>query len=144
MLNKPIDTLLPLLDKVKQTGNSKWVACCPAHDDKTPSMAIKETESGMILIRCFAGCGFNEIVASVGLLPEDLFPEKPSHHKRAPERQPFSPNQVLKCVFSDLQKIAIASRAIANKQEITEDDYQAFSEAIERVEDAISKAERVL
>ena len=32
------DTLLSRLDKVKLTGPDKWVARCPAHDDRGPSL----------------------------------------------------------------------------------------------------------
>ncbi|MEQ1600386.1 MAG: hypothetical protein ABL885_01305, partial [Methylophilaceae bacterium] len=37
----PLDTLLSKLDKVKQNGAGKWIARCPAHDDRSPSLAIK-------------------------------------------------------------------------------------------------------
>ena len=51
-----IDTLLSRLYKVKKTGSGNWMACCPAHDDKNPSMTIAEKADGVILINCFAGC----------------------------------------------------------------------------------------
>ena len=31
-----------------------WVACCPAHDDTTPSLSINETSAGKVLVKCFA------------------------------------------------------------------------------------------
>jgi len=36
-----IDTLLSRVHKLKKTGDCKWLACCPAYDDKSPSLAIK-------------------------------------------------------------------------------------------------------
>ena len=33
-----------------------WAARCPAHDDRTPSLAIRQTEEGNVLVHCHAGC----------------------------------------------------------------------------------------
>lgn len=55
-----IDDLLDRLEKVKKTRNG-WMARCPAHIDKTPSLAISEDEDGKILLYCFAGCSFIQI-----------------------------------------------------------------------------------
>lgn len=41
-------------EKVKTNG-SGWLVCCPFHDDKTPSLSIKQ-EKGTLLCKCFAGC----------------------------------------------------------------------------------------
>jgi DNA primase len=63
------------LDKVKQTGPNKWMACCPAHDDLTPSLSIAQLDDGRVLIHCFGGCAVEDVVASVGLRLEHLFPD---------------------------------------------------------------------
>lgn len=33
-----------------------WTARCPAHDDKTPSLSIRDADGGKVLIRCHTGC----------------------------------------------------------------------------------------
>ncbi|WP_339465536.1 virulence-associated protein E [Pseudomonas capeferrum] len=66
--------VLNCLDKVKSVGADKWKACCPAHDDKHPSLAISETSEGVILLKCWAGCTTKEIVSAIGLELRDLFP----------------------------------------------------------------------
>jgi putative DNA primase/helicase len=33
-----------------------WMARCPAHDDRDPSLAIQDTSDGKVLVRCHAGC----------------------------------------------------------------------------------------
>jgi putative DNA primase/helicase len=33
-----------------------WIARCPAHDDREPSLAVREGEDGRVLVRCHAGC----------------------------------------------------------------------------------------
>lgn len=73
-MSAPIDLLLPRLDKVKPAKHGQWVACCPAHDDRTPSLRIKEASDGKLLLKCWAGCTAAEIVAAIGLELRDLFP----------------------------------------------------------------------
>lgn len=66
-----LEELLRKLDRVR--GNdSQYMACCPAHDDRTPSLAIKEVD-GKILINCMAGCSINEITSAMGIQLKDLF-----------------------------------------------------------------------
>lgn len=69
-----LDKVLNRLDKVKSAGADKWKACCPAHDDKNPSLAISETSDGVVLLKCWAGCTTKEIVSAIGLELRDLFP----------------------------------------------------------------------
>jgi DNA primase len=51
----PIENLLGRLKKVKGR-NGSWTACCPAHNDGSPSLAIREGEDGRVLLHCFGGC----------------------------------------------------------------------------------------
>ena len=71
---RSIDLVLSRLDKVKPSGKGRWVACCPAHDDKSPSLSISETADGTVLIHCFAGCKSADVVSSAGLELSSLFP----------------------------------------------------------------------
>lgn len=70
------DKLLSRLQKVKPRGDgSSWTACCPAHDDKSPSLLVTERDD-CVLVHCRAGCGGAEIVAAAGLQFADLYPER--------------------------------------------------------------------
>jgi hypothetical protein len=40
----------------------QWVACCPAHNDREPSLSIGQGDDGRVLIHCFAGCGQEEVI----------------------------------------------------------------------------------
>src|SRR5690606_37511242 len=62
----------------KPAGAGEWKACCPAHDDRTPSLSISEGENGKVLLHCFAGCDVADVVAAMGLATSDLFPPKDS------------------------------------------------------------------
>lgn len=70
-----IHEILNRLTNVKRRGNNTWIACCPAHNDKNPSLAIALTHDNRILMKCFAGCESIEIVHSIGLELKDLFPK---------------------------------------------------------------------
>ena len=71
-----IDQFLSRLENVKPVSNGRWLARCPAHNDKTPSLSIANTADGKLLIHCFASCSTPDIVQSVGLELADLFPSK--------------------------------------------------------------------
>jgi putative DNA primase/helicase len=40
-----------------------WAARCPAHDDRTPSLSIRDTDDGKVLVRCHAGCGQEQVIS---------------------------------------------------------------------------------
>jgi hypothetical protein len=52
--------VLAMLEGVRQCA-SGYVARCPAHDDRTASLSIREGEGGRVLLHCFAGCSFRAI-----------------------------------------------------------------------------------
>ena len=72
-----VDQVLLMLDKVSAKGDNAWLACCPAHEDKSPSLGITDRD-GTILFRCFAGCKFEDIIGALGIEASDMFPEKTS------------------------------------------------------------------
>src|SRR5713101_3331897 len=57
----------------KRSGNG-WLAHCPAHQDKTPSLSIAEGSDGRALLKCFAGCENTAILSALGMSFVDLFP----------------------------------------------------------------------
>lgn len=67
-----LDDLLPRLDSIRQRGNNRWSARCPAHTDKSPSLSVSEGEKG-VLLKCWAGCIVEEICRSLGIEQSDLF-----------------------------------------------------------------------
>src|SRR5215212_4736394 len=60
--------------KVVFRNGDKATAFCPAHDDwNKPSLSVGVGEDGRVLLHCFVGCGFEDIVAAMGLEQPDLF-----------------------------------------------------------------------
>ena len=49
-----------------------YVAPCPAHDDRSPSLSVSEHD-GRVLVHCFAGCSQADVIGALrarGLWPE--------------------------------------------------------------------------
>ena len=54
------------------SAKSRHLVSCPAHDDAAPSLSIRQTQAGKVLIHCFAGCSFGAVLAAIrnGARPE--------------------------------------------------------------------------
>ncbi len=91
------EQLLLHLSGIKKTGRDRWMAHCPAHDDSSPSLSIRELDDGRVLLKCFAGCEAKEVAAAIGLGMSDLYPKR----DRAPGggtpavRRPFAAGQLI-------------------------------------------------
>jgi len=107
----PIETLLSKLDRVRPTGQGRWMACCPSHPDKNASLSLGEKDDGRILVHCFAGCGTDEVLDAIGLKIEALFPERLADGR--PERRPFPAADVLRAIALEAQIISIVAADIA-------------------------------
>lgn len=57
---------------VRESGDDRAMAQCPAHDDRNPSLSITDTES-RILVHCHAGCDTAAVLAALGLTMADLY-----------------------------------------------------------------------
>lgn len=44
---------------------SGWIARCPAHDDRNPSLSIHTGDSGQLLVHCHAGCRQQDVLKSL-------------------------------------------------------------------------------
>ena len=72
-----IEEILSRFEGVEQKAPDSWMARCPAHGDKNPSLSITLKPDGKVLMHCFTGCTVEEICQAVGLKLSDLMPERP-------------------------------------------------------------------
>ena len=100
---------LARLQGVRSIGASRWIAKCPAHEDRSPCLSVRELEDGTVLIKCFAGCGASDVVAIVGLSLRDLFPERAAEHRRKPTRAWLDARDALACLAKEGQVLAVAA-----------------------------------
>src|SRR5262249_26871858 len=90
--------LLERLRGVRRTRLGQWIARCPAHDDRRPSLSIGERDDGRVLLHCFAGCAVGDVLRTIGLDYSALFPDRAIADHIPPERRPIPAMDVLRCV----------------------------------------------
>lgn len=79
-LEKVITRLQAQGCKPRQLSNGQWLALCPAHDDSEPSLSITLSETGKVLLHCFAGCDITQICDALGISIVDLSSDN-THHR---------------------------------------------------------------
>jgi hypothetical protein len=132
-----VDNLLERLDKVKQTGEGRWTARCPAHNDQGPSLAIRELDDGRILLHCFAGCSIEEVLSAIGLTFDDLFPPREIEHGRL-ERRPFPAADILRCIAFEALIVASSGVTLLDGKPFSETDRERLVEAVSRIQSALT------
>jgi len=64
-INEVIERLRGMGLKVRPGRNGEYYAQCPAHDDRNPSLSLREAD-GKLLIHCHAGCEYGDIMQALG------------------------------------------------------------------------------
>lgn len=128
-----VGAFLERLDGVRNTGAGRWIARCPAHEDRRPSLAIRELGDGTVLVKDFAGCDVGEVLRAVGLELEVLFPPRPEGHARRPERRPFPAADVLACVADEALIASIAAARLARGEALDERSRERLALAASRL-----------
>ncbi|MGP9498587.1 CHC2 zinc finger domain-containing protein [Halomonas sp. AOP43-D1-4] len=133
-----VHAMLNRLDKVKENGPGRWLACCPAHQDRSPSLAVRETSDGTILMKCFAGCPTGDVLAAIGLELKDLFPQRDNDayttSKRPGER--WVPRDVLAAVAREALITLLAAEAVHSGTLLSDDDRNRLAVAAGRLRTA--------
>lgn len=134
-----LDTLLSRLHKVQRIGTDRWKACCPAHDDKSPSLAIRD-DGGKILLHCFAECENSNVVAAVGMSLSDLMPEQAIGHHIPKQRRPFYPGDVLNIISFEALLVYLCAADMANGKTLGEKELNRLLLAVSRIKHACEVA----
>jgi len=123
-------------DGVRETGNGQYSCRCPAHEDKSASLGIKEGDGNRILLNCFAGCDVKSILESVGLDWKDILPDNKLYQA---EKHKFNPFAVLKMIRDEVLIIGLSSADIRNGKPLNDKDHNRLMEAVGNVRDAYAK-----
>jgi hypothetical protein len=121
----PLDLLLKRLQGVKKHGE-RYVARCPAHQDKSPSLSLSRGVDGRALVHCYAGCATRDVLAAVGLEMRDLFLDNLSQD----QRQQYRRNKLE--VERRFERLVI--EAADNTGELSDPDIQRLALAQERLD----------
>jgi hypothetical protein len=133
-----IDLLLSRFQKVKHTGKQTWLACCPAHDDQSPSLSIREKDDGLILLHCFTGCEVGDILAAIDLNIDALFPDVLNPCK-SPDRRPFPAADVLRAIA--FEALVVQASAVSMLTGVfSGKDRERLSVAVARIQAALDAA----
>jgi len=129
-----IELLLSRLQKARPAGNKSFTACCPSHEDKSPSLSITE-RNGRVLVHCHAGCSPNEIITAAGLTWEDMFEDEwdVSYQRAVSMKKTLEPVNPLRV---DENVLLIVREKIKNGETLTAEDEARATLAYERVKEA--------
>ena len=127
------EALLACLDAVHQTSNRQWTARCPAHDDRRPSLSIRELDDQRVLVHCHAGCGVQEVLEAVGLDFGALYPPRTDQPLLRPVRKPWRASEVVAALRGELNVVFVILAAVAAKTLVNDADAERAGIALERV-----------
>jgi hypothetical protein len=133
-----LENILSRLTKVKgRAGN--FVACCPAHEDRSPSLAVKE-QDGKIVMHCFAGCSVENIVGASGLEMTDLFPPTTPNYTQPAPKVRFFATDLLKVLHLEAQIVAVCAYDMSKGKTLAKPDLERLQTAYQRINEAVEAA----
>jgi hypothetical protein len=135
MTAAPIDNVLARLSKVRQRQPGQWSACCPAHADRGPSLSVRETPEGAVLLHCFAGCSAPAVAAELGLDIADLFPPRDKPTGNEPKRIPrlLTAGQALELLDREANLLAVAAANVLHGVALNQNDVVRVIQAAGRI-----------
>jgi hypothetical protein len=126
--------ILNRLSQVRGRGES-WTARCPAHDDKSPSLAIRFKPDGRVLMHCFGGCAVDDVLGAIGLDINDLFDDGPV--QRGDQVKPaFYATDLLRIISVESLIVALSAIDMSNGKPLSPDDLERLKLAAERILEA--------
>lgn len=135
----PVGRLLDRLQRTRKAGDGRWMCRCPAHEDRSASLSIRELEDRRVLIHCFAGCETGAILGALGLQLTDLFPE-PIGAAVAPARDRshwHGQRAAIQAVRDDLTFIEVVVASLsAGAPKLSPVDVERLSAVADRVRQA--------
>lgn len=125
-------TLLDRLAGVRSTGHHRWIARCPAHDDKRPSLSIRELDDGRVLVHDFGGCTVDDVLSAAALDFDALYPERALDQVRR-EARPFGAEATLRSLPTELAIIVIHTSDVRTGKTPSHEDHERFLLACSRI-----------
>ena len=71
-IGRVVDALRARGRRTESRGQGQYMAQCPSHDDRTPSLSVSQGDAGALL-HCFAGCETRAVAAALGLSIYELY-----------------------------------------------------------------------
>ena len=138
-----VENFIQRLGKVRGR-NGSWTAQCPAHEDKSPSLSVREAEDGRVLVHCFGGCDVHSVLGAVGMDMNDLFPERDErldHNQVSKSLKPaFYASDLLRIASFECLVVMIAAYDMRRGKKLSEEDLNRLETAQQRIEEVIQYA----
>jgi hypothetical protein len=132
-----IQRFLSKLDKVRSTGTDRYIACCPSHRDKSPSLSVTY-KNGKVLMHCHShGCSPLAILSAVGLEMQDLFDENRHDYVEFSDTDRRQRNMASKqnhLIERAVMRIAITRSWVEEGKELTVEEATKFNNAYQYLE----------
>lgn len=122
-LDKIIDRLSAAGIEHRRTGDDSYMACCPAHRDRSPSLSLKGLHDGRVLMHCFAGCSWDEILFVLDMEPADIMPPE-NNYKPVTTALKSAEKRFIRDV-----QLAVVQAQISRGERLSESDKQAVIQA---------------
>ena len=103
-----------LLENVRRTSRG-FLARCPNHDDRHPSLAVTEAED-RLLVHCWAGCATRDVLSAMGLDFSALFLDHGKTRGTTPRTGPRQPERVPRWYWDWRSQCGELERAIQQKR----------------------------
>jgi DNA repair protein RadA/Sms len=113
IIPQQLQDVLERLQGVRQLADGSWLALCPAHDDKEPSLHIS-LKGETILLHCFAGCSLDAICCALNIQPKQLFLHEEPGGNHHPEGEGLTLEAFAraKCLESELLRQAQVTQGV--------------------------------
>lgn len=138
-----LERLRPLLQGWRRSGNG-WRADCPLGHRSRGTLAITESDSGLVLIHDFGGHTPAEVLDAIGLSLADLYPERiepRSPDERRALRQRLREagwRAALRTIEHEAYVLTLAGHHLASGLQLSAEDLARVAAATDRIADARS------
>lgn len=131
---RPVEQLMPRLSGVRETSSGRWIARCPAHDDRSPSLSIRELPDGKILLHDFGGCAPVDVLHAIGLELHHLFPSGGQARRATKTKSLRLPAaDILLLASREIVTAAILAADFLSKRALSEDGWERLAACAARL-----------
>lgn len=134
--------ILSHLQKVRRLGDGRYIALCPCHDDRNPSLSVTVKPDGGVLIYCPAcGAKGTDVCRTLSIEVSALFPPSDTPKCEKQSRSGFSAWQLLHGLKDDLVRLLVVANAMKSISALSGEDRDFVSSLVIRINEGISHLE---
>ena len=104
-----VANVLARLGGTRRSG-AGYVALCPAHDDGKASLSIRAAGDGGVLLHCFAGCTYSNIMAAIEARQREnrrATAKRPTRRSRRPEPVDLAKPRITLAALAEVRRLPI-------------------------------------